>query len=323
MKKFIFFEKLILTVLAMCLSSIFIKVFAQSGTITIPPPAKNYISYDTKVSLLILGAGIMSTANHTGNMNISFPYQTIDANGTSTSHVFKGSNGHLFSKQSPEIFFGVDVTRPYYTTNFSAGFNTSYKGAFYSIGSGFNLYLGHWESSLSEKTKKCTWTLRSSLNVTYFSFSSGTIGTIPNINTTINVLGSEAKPTFTYTNYSSSSSHKGFSSYTANADKLIVSYKQNQLGLQPKIAICTNPYKAKYSIQLFASYFIPLYQSGGIILRQHNDTYGKTHLVSGSNTNTLNNQTGITATYNNHSFHSVPFRANNIFIGVVFGFTIQ
>ena len=124
-------------------------------------------------------------------------------------------------------------------------------------------------------------------------------------------MGSEAKPTFTYYDLSSHA-FPYLNLHTVNSDKFIVTYKQNQLGIQPEIAFCTNPYKAKYSIQLFASYFIPLYQSSGIVLRQYNDTYGKTHLVSGSNTNTLNNQTGITATYNNHSFHSVSFRANNI-----------
>jgi hypothetical protein len=320
MKQSPFFQKYISGILMFLLFSNI--VAAQSDSI--PDyhlkyaQAKNPYVHRTKVSLLPFGIGVLSTSNHSGNLNIRFPYQTMDASGTTTSHVFQSSTNHLFSNQSPEIFFGFDLSRPRFVFNFSTGFNTTYKGAFYSIGHGFNLYLGHAGSDLHEKTQTCTWMLRTSLNLTYFSFSSGPLGIIDNTNRTIYVLGSEAKPSFTYSNFPSS-----LTSYTVDANTLIISYKQNQLGLQPKIALCTNPYKKTYGVQLFASYFIPLFESSGLILGQHNNKYDAAKLLSGSASNNLKNERDVTATYNNHSFHSVPFHANHIFIGIVFVCTFQ
>ena len=89
---------------------------------------------------LFFGAGVLSARNHAGNLNIRFPYQTMDMNGIKTWHVFNGKSDRLLSKQSPELTFGLDISKPFYALNFSSGFNTTYQGAYYSIGYGRNIF---------------------------------------------------------------------------------------------------------------------------------------------------------------------------------------
>lgn len=305
------------------LSTFFNIVVAQSDSISKNlqehTTAKNPYSYRTKVSLLVLGAGVLSTANHGGTLNVTIPYETMDVNGVKTAHTFYGSSNNLFSNQSPEITFGIDLSRPHYVFNFTTGFNTSYKGAFYSVGLGGNLYIGHKGDNRYETPKKCTWVLRPSLNMTFFSFSSGSIGSITNTNTTIYILDREVGPTFEYFDFP----RNKFRTTTVDAENLVISYKQKQIGLQPKIALCTNPYKKKYCVQLFASYFIPIFESNGLLLRQYSDGESHRKLVSGSSTNNLRDKNEIQASYNNRAFTSTPFHANYFYFGISLGFTFQ
>ncbi|HSY61126.1 MAG TPA: hypothetical protein VK796_04575 [Cytophaga sp.] len=323
MKDFLLFKKYTYCIVLLLLPSCFNMVAAQSNGIPDYQPqykqAKNPNTYRTKISLLLFGVGVMSAGTHSGLLNVNLPYKTIDLNGVKTTHVFHGSSNHLFSNQSPEIVFGLDLSRPLYAFNLSAGMNPFYRGAFYSVGYGVNLYLGEKGTTLKEKTQSCNWIIRPSLNVNYFSFSTGSIGSISNTNTTIYILDTEAKPTFTY---STQSNHTSYS-HTVHADNLFISYKQNQLGLEPKIAFCSNPYKKQYSIQLFASYFVPIFESSGLILTQKSNTVNKTNLLSGSSENSINHHNEINATYNNQVFKTVPFHANHIYIGVTFGITIS
>ena len=179
------------------------------------------------------------------------------------------------------------------------------------------IYLGQKKSTLKDQVYRCTWLLRPSLNIMCFSFSGGNLGNIENANTTIYLLNHKAEPTYKYTT-GPTGKYYSYSTYIVQSSSLAINYKQNQIGIQPKIALCTNPYKTKISVQLFAAYFIPLFESGGLQLIQHSGDE-PTHLVSGSASTKLKNQKGVTATYNNHSFHSTPFHANNIFVGIVFG----
>ena len=271
------------------------------------------IQFGPKVTLLFFGVGMVSAANHPGNMNISFPYETMDQNGVKTSHIFSGNSDRLLSGQSPEVSFGLDVSKPFYAVNFSTGFNTTYQGAYYSIGYGRNIYVGNQSQKLRERITNCTWVLRPSLNIMAFSFSGGNLGNIDNTNTTIYLLGEEAGPTYS-TSY-------GTVKHTYHSDRLAINYKQNQIGIQPKITLCTNPYKTKMSVQFFASYFIPLFQSGGLQLIQYSNT-DSPHFVSGSAGTKIKNHDEITATYNDQPFHSIPFRANNLFIGIALGINL-
>lgn len=296
------------------LSAFFNIVAAQSDSIS-----KNPYSYRTKVSLLVLGAGVLSTANHGGTLNVTIPYETMDANGVKTAQTFYGSSNNLFSNQSPQITFGLDLSKPHYVFNFTTGFNTSYKGAFYSVGLGGNVYLGRKSDNRYETPKKCILVLRPSLNITFFSFSSGSIGSITNTNTTIYILDREVEPTFEYFDFS----RNKFRTPTVDAENLVISYKQKQIGLQPKIALCTNPYKTKYCVQLFASYFIPIFESSGLLLRQYSDNESHRKLISGSSTNNLQDKSEIQASYNNRPLRSTPFHANYFYIGISLGFTLQ
>jgi hypothetical protein len=273
------------------------------------------LEFSPKTTLSFFGLGMISTANHTGTMNISFPYQTMDANGVKTSHVLNANSGHLLSGQSPELSLGLDISHPFYALTFGTGFNTTYGGAYYSIGYARALYLGQSGHALRDRVEKCTWILRPSLNITAFSFSGGNIGIIDNRNTTIYLLERTVNPTYTY------SSGKSNIQHVVQSNELAINYKQNQIGIQPKIALCTNPYKTKISIQLFVSYFIPIFQSGGLQLIQRSST-DSPHFVSGSAGTKIKNHDDITATYNNQSFHSIPFRANNVFIGISLGITL-
>ncbi|MGN6648162.1 MAG: hypothetical protein ACTHJT_16680 [Cytophaga sp.] len=271
------------------------------------------IQFGPKITLLFFGLGMVSTTNHTANMNISFPYETMDVNGVRTSHVFTGNSDRLLSGQSPQLSFGLDISKPFYVINFTTGFNTTYQGAYYSVGYGRNIYLGHQSQKLRERIANCTWILRPSLHITAFSFSGGNLGNIDNTNTTIYLLGKEAGPTYS-TSY-------GIVKHVYHSDRLAINYKQNQIGIQPKIVFCTNPYKTKMSVQLFVSYFIPLFQSGGLQLIQHSYS-DSSHFISKSTDTKIKKHEEITATYDNQPFHSIPFRANNIFIGIAFGVTI-
>ncbi|WP_157446933.1 hypothetical protein [Cytophaga aurantiaca] len=267
-----------------------------------------------KVSFLF-GAGMVSAHNHPGNLSLSFPYQTMDAGHNMYAHVFKTNTRHLLSNSSPELLFGIDITKSHVTFNFSTGFNTSYNGAFYSLGAGMNLFLGHNQRSPASRMQQAGWIIRPSLNLSFFSFTTGDIGSIDNNNVTIYVLGSTAKPKFTY--------YRNKHTYTGYANKLVVIYKQNQIGIEPKIAVCTNPYRPGVGVQFFASYFIPLSQSCGLVLRQHDIKKNATQFISGSSKNNLNRHDEITATYNNQRITSTPFDANYFFIGVAIVFTIQ
>jgi len=203
----------------------------------------------------------MSTGNHSGKLNISVPYKTVDVNNFTTTQVFYGTNNHLFSKQSPEIQLGLDFARPLYAFNVSMGLNVYYKGDFYSVGSGINLYLGQNGNTLLDKTKNCNWIIRPSLNINFFSFSTTSLG--------------------------------------------------------------SNPYKKAYTIQIFASYFIPIFESSGLIITQKDNNLNRTNLLSGSSKNSLEHHNEISASYNNHKFNSVAFHANHIYIGVTFGITLS
>jgi len=271
------------------------------------------IQFGPKVTLLFFGLGMVSAANHPGTMNISFPYQTMDMDGVKTSHIFSGNSDRLLSGQSPEVSFGLDISQPFYAVNFSTGFNTTYQGAYYSIGYGRNMYVGRQIQKLRDRITNCTWVLRPSLNITAFSFSGGNLGNIDNTNTTIYLLGKEADPTY--------STYYGKSKHVSKADRLAINYKQNQIGIQPKITLCTNPYKTKMSVQFFASYFIPLFQSGGLQMIQYSTT-DSPHFVSSSAGTKIKNHDEITATYNNEPFHSFPFRASNLFIGIALGINL-
>lgn len=297
-------------------------VVAQSSGIPDYQPkykqSKNPNSYRTKISVLF-GVGIMSTGNHSGKLNISVPYKTVDINNFTTTQVFYGVNNHLFSNQSLEIQVGLDFARPLYAFNVSMGLNVFYKGDFYSVGSGINLYLGQKGNTLLDKTKNCNWIIRPSLNINFFSFSTTSLGSIDNSNRTIYILDTKAKPTFTYTTSSNHTSH----SYTAHADNLFITYKQKQLGLEPKIAFSSNPYKKAYTIQIFASYFIPIFESSGLIITQKDNNLNRTNQLSGSSKNSLEHHNEISASYNNHKFNSVAFHANHIYIGVTFGITLS
>jgi hypothetical protein len=273
------------------------------------------IDFGPKATLSFFGLGMVSTANHDGTMNISFPYQTMDANGIKTSHVLSGNSDHLLSGQSPELSLGLDISHPFYALTFGIGCNTTYGGAYYSIGYGRTLYLGQGGHALRDRIEKCTWILRPSLNITAFSFTGGNIGIIDNRNTTIYLLGRTVDPTYTY------SSGKSNIKHVVQSNELAINYKQNQIGIQPKIALCTNPYKTKISIQLSVAYFIPIFQSGGLQLIQRSSTYSP-HFVSSSAGTKIKNHDDITATYNNQPFHSIPFRANNIFLGISLGITL-
>ena len=268
------------------------------------------IQFGPKVTLLFFGIGMVSAANHPGNMHISFPYQTMDMNGVKTSHIFKGNSDRLLSGQSPEVSFGLDISKPFYAVNVSTGFNTTYQGAYYSIGYGRNIYVGKQSQKLRDRITNCTWVVRPSINIAAFSFSGGNLGNIDNTKTTIYLLGEEANPTY--------STYYGTSKHIYQADRLAINYKQNQIGIQPKITLCTNPYKTKMSVQFFVSYFIPLFQSGGLQMIQYSTTNAP-HVVSGSTGTKIKHHDEITATYNNEPFHSIPFRANNLFIGVALG----
>lgn len=324
MKHFSPFQKYIVAVWLILLSSFFNIIAAQSGSIRHYSPnhkkqLKRHAPLPKCVPVLLLGIGAMHTGNNSGTLSVSLPYETIDSNWVRTAHVFNGNSNHLFSKQSAEALFGIDISRPLYAFNFSLGKNITYKGAFYSVGFGVNLYLGQFGNSLEEKTNNCNWIIRPSININFFSFSTGTIGTINNSHTTIYILDSEAKPTYTY----SSSSGRHSYTHTANANNLLVSYKQNQLGIEPKIAFCSNPYKKSFTIQIFASYFIPIYESSGLKLKQDTKTGLATNFLSGSFKNSLNHHNEINATYNNHVFNTVAFHANHIYIGVTFGIPIK
>src|SRR5690606_35883186 len=107
------------------------------------------------------------------------------------------------------------------------------------------------------------------------------------------------------------------------ADELIITYKQKQLGLEPKISFCSNPYKNSFNVQIFASYFIPFFESSGILVRQYNASGNRKNLVSGSSRNNLTHRDEIDVTYNNHAFNSVAFNAQHIYIGFVIGFTFK
>jgi hypothetical protein len=278
------------------------------------------------VTFSAFGPGIMFMQNHPGRVNISFPYQTQDLNGNKTMHTFTGSTDNLVSKQSLEMqVFSMDIGNPYYSLNFSAGFNTSYGGSYYSTGYGRNIYLGKKSAySLGGKKsiqhiKKCTWVLRPSMNITFMSFSGGTVGYIDNTNTTIDLLGQHAGPTLKY----SSGSGIGTTQHTTDADRLQIIYKQNAIGLQPKLAICSNPYKKRLSMQLFISYFLPLSEYAGLSLTQFGKNgHGDDNLIAPSGEVKLKNQHDLIATYNNHSFHNVPFHSNNVYIGIIFGINI-
>lgn len=321
MKRLSPFQKYMHCIALLLLSSAFNIISAQSKGIPNyqqHKQAKSSTTYKTKVSFILLGVGIMSTGNHSGTLNVSLPYQTMDINGVKIAHVFNGTSTQLFPKQSPEIQFGLDVVRPTYALNFSFGFNTMYSGAFYSLGYGINLYLGHQGRALLEKTRNCNWMIRPSLNINFFNFSTGTIGSITNTNTTIYILGTETKPTYTYNTHSNHSSYR----HTAQADNLLISYKQNQLGLEPKIAFCTNPYKKRYSIQIFTSYFIPIFESSGLLFKQSSYSTSSTNPLSGSSENSLKHHNEIHATYNNQAFNTVPFHANYFCLGVVVSFLL-
>jgi len=311
MKQCFIFQKLLTGTLILLLQSVFNITSAQTSQKEFKRNHSDTIP--TFFTISYLGVGMLATNNHSGNLDVSFPYTTMDANGIKTEHTFNGTTNELFSKQSIELtIMTMDFGKPNYTLSFGVGINTKYGGSYWAFGYGRNIYLGKKEKSKIEKLKKSFWIFRPSLNVAYFNFKGGTLGNISNTNTTIFLLDQKVEPTYKY----------NYDSHTVNADNLSISYRQNQIGIEPKITFCTNPYKSFVSIQIFASCFLPIWESGGLSLKQSSNTDKQTNIVSNGITNSFNANPDITATYNNHTFHAVPFHANYIHIGIIFGLNV-
>lgn len=265
------------------------------------------------ITVSLFGPGVLIPEKHYGDLIIDFPYEVGDNTGKHTSHVFHSDTRNLFSKNSFELTLAnLEISTITSAVSFSGGLNFKYGNAFFSLGYGRNIYLGHWHDDRFTKKESCDWILRPSLNLAYNSFNSKPFATIDNTNSTIYLLGYQADPTFAY-----QSGGKYSHTVTTDARTLEISYKQNQLGLQPKLSLCTNPYRSWLSIQISVSYFIPLAQSGGLSLTQFNAA-GTANQITGTSVIKLNNQ-DITATYNSQPVHSTPFRLPYVCMGFIFG----
>jgi hypothetical protein len=305
--------KYIFTIGILLLSFFFNFTYGQSNTLHKNPQNKSTQTHKFKATFL-MGVGVLSTANHSGEIDVSIPYQTINSSGITSSYVFTGKNAHILSNQSPQLLFGIDMRKPSYVINFNAECTTAYNSSNIYIGYGPNIHLGKVQGKTMErKIKTCTWLLRPSLSLSYFSFFSGSFGSITNTNTTIDILGTVAKPT--YNHHSSTST----SQYGITADNLVLSYRQNEFGILPKIVLCINPYKQMFTMQVFASYFIPITQTGAILLVQKSNSSKYDSILGGSN---IKNHPEAIATYNNKQFQSTPFRLNAITIGIVLGINL-
>ena len=267
------------------------------------------------ITVSLFGPGILIPSKHTGNLSIDFPYEVGDNTGNHTSHVFHADTRTLFSKNSFELtLLNLDISTRTSAVSFSGGLNFKYGNAFFSLGYGRNIYLGHRHDDVYTKKESCDWILRPSLNAAYNSFNSKSFGSIDNTNSTIYLLGYQADPTFSYQN-----GGKHSHTVTTNAHNLEITYKQNEFGVQPKLALCTNPYKYDLSLQISVSYFIPLAESGGLSLTQFNAS-GTGNPITGTSVIKLNNQ-DITATYNNQPVHSTPFHIPYVFMGFILGYS--
>jgi hypothetical protein len=312
----VIFHKCIFTICILLLPFFFNFTYGQNWTSRENLQNKSTHAHKFKAkATFLMGVGVLSTANHSGEIKVSIPYQTTNYNGFNIAHVFNGDNSNLVSKKSPQLMLGLDISKPSYVINFSIEFNTSFIATnnIY-IGYGKNIYLKKLqEKTMARKIKQYTWLLRPSLSFSSFTFSSGNLGSITNTNTTINILGEVANPTYNH------HSTKGYSQYGITADNLVISYKQNELGILPKIALCTNPYKKMFTVQIFISYFLPITKTGSLLMVQESNSSKYDYSFGNSN---MKKNPQVIATYDNKRFQSTPFKLNEISAGIILGINL-
>ena len=265
---------------------------------------------------LTAGAGIFVFNHNPGLMSINFPYTVTNASGNATHQVFQSKPIGSYSQRS--LMGDVNLEVGNWRHCVSIGVHPTDFQAYIYMGYGYNFYfdIGARNANVSTDRK---FVIKPSFNIAFSDYvlsdnknkDDSYLGTIDNVDKTVELLGHTSSPTFHYT------SGKANTDYHETSKTLDLYYGQTDWVFIPEITLSDNQYKHIFRWELNVGYHIPFYEEGGIRILQNDWHEIKSPKLNGLGDN------GAVTTYNQKVITSSPYKLSGFFVSATIGFNIS